>query len=133
MLSFAVIAMLFALTPLGMPSVRALSADVVISQVYGGGGNSGAPYKNDFVELYNRGASTVTMTNWSVQYQGSTLTTWAAVTINGTINAGQYFLIQLAGGATRPAWPCQRRTSPQLPPTWAQRQARSRLSPTRPS
>src|SRR5207249_4835668 len=26
---------------------------IVISQVYGGGGNSGAAYKNDFIELFN--------------------------------------------------------------------------------
>ena len=27
----------------------------MISQVYGGGGNSGATYTHDFVELYNNG------------------------------------------------------------------------------
>ena len=32
---------------------------VVISQVYGGGGNSGATLKNDFIELFNRGAQPV--------------------------------------------------------------------------
>ena len=30
---------------------------VVISQVYGGGGNTGAAYKNDFIELHNRGTA----------------------------------------------------------------------------
>ncbi len=30
-------------------------AQVVISQVYGGGGNSGATLKNDFIELRNNG------------------------------------------------------------------------------
>ena len=39
------------------PATRPPS-DVVISQIYGGGGNSGATYQNDFVELYNRGAGT---------------------------------------------------------------------------
>ena len=33
--------------------------DVNISQVYGGGGNAGATYKNDFIELYNPGAAAV--------------------------------------------------------------------------
>lgn len=32
---------------------------VVISQVYGGGGNSGATYTNDFIELFNRSAEAV--------------------------------------------------------------------------
>src|SRR5262249_26279082 len=30
------------------------TSSVVVSQVYGGGGNTGAPYTNDFVELFNR-------------------------------------------------------------------------------
>lgn len=48
----------FALASILMVTVRpivGLSSDLVISQVYGGGGNSGAPYKNDFVEIFNRG------------------------------------------------------------------------------
>jgi len=39
--------------------VSASHAAMVISQVYGGGGNSGATYKNDFVELFNNGTSAV--------------------------------------------------------------------------
>jgi hypothetical protein len=31
------------------------SATIVISQIYGGGGNSGATLRNDFIELFNRG------------------------------------------------------------------------------
>jgi len=42
-----------ALTQTGGPAY-AVSADITISQVYGGGGNTGAPWANDFVELYNR-------------------------------------------------------------------------------
>ncbi|MBA2384229.1 MAG: lamin tail domain-containing protein, partial [Actinobacteria bacterium] len=41
---------------------------VVISQVYGGGGNSGATYTNDFIELYNPTAASIPLTGWSVQY-----------------------------------------------------------------
>ena len=37
------------------PDVAALSTDVVISQVYGGGGNNSATFTHDFVELFNRG------------------------------------------------------------------------------
>jgi hypothetical protein len=46
---------------------RAVSTSVVISQVYGGGGNSGATLKNDFIELFNLGTSAVDLTGWSVQ------------------------------------------------------------------
>ena len=46
----------------------AQSQTLVISQVYGGGGNSGATYSNDFIEIYNRGATAVDLTGWSIQY-----------------------------------------------------------------
>ncbi len=79
------------------------AAQVVISQVYGGGGNTGAPLKNDFVELFNRGASPVSLTGLSIQYASATGTgnfgTNAITALSGTLNTGQYYLVQLAGGA----------------------------------
>jgi predicted extracellular nuclease len=72
----------------------------VISQVYGGGGNTGATFKNDFIELFNSGNQTVNLTGWSVQYAGSTATTWTNITnLSGSIAPGQYFLIQELAGA----------------------------------
>ena len=44
------------------------TAGVVINEVYGGGGNSGATYKQDFVELVNTGTAPVKLDGWSVQY-----------------------------------------------------------------
>ena len=44
------------------------SSTLVISQIYGGGGNSGATYKNDFIEVFNRGSAAVNVSAWSVQY-----------------------------------------------------------------
>jgi predicted extracellular nuclease len=52
------------------------TSDVVISEVYGGGGNSGAPYNRDFIELYNKGAAAVDVSTWSVQYASATGTAW---------------------------------------------------------
>ena len=52
-------------------AVAATETSVVISQVYGGGGNSGATYKNDFVELFNPTAAPVSLAGWSVQYASS--------------------------------------------------------------
>ncbi len=72
---------------------------VVISQVYGGGGNAGSTFKNDFIELYNAGTTDVTLTGWSVQYASATGTTWATTVLSGTIAAGRYFLVQEAIGA----------------------------------
>jgi hypothetical protein len=72
---------------------------LVISQVYGGGGNSGAPYTHDFVELFNPTTSSITFSNWSIQYASATGTSWTPNTISGTIPAGGYFLIRLASTA----------------------------------
>ena len=76
-------------------------AQVVISQVYGGGGNGGATLRNDFIELFNKGAAPVNVANWSVQYASATGTTWQVTTIGAgsTIGPGRYFLIQQAQGA----------------------------------
>ncbi|HEY0733193.1 MAG TPA: choice-of-anchor J domain-containing protein, partial [Chitinophagaceae bacterium] len=75
------------------------SAQVVISQVYGGGGNSGATLKNDFIELHNIGTTTVNVSGWSVQYASSTGTSWQRTNLSGSISPGQYYLVQQAQGS----------------------------------
>jgi len=72
---------------------------VVVSQVYGGGGNGGATYTNDFIELFNRGTSAVDVTGWTVQYASATGSTWSTTAISGTIPPGGYYLVQEAQGA----------------------------------
>ncbi|MEP7155388.1 MAG: ExeM/NucH family extracellular endonuclease [Betaproteobacteria bacterium] len=79
-------------------NVLATAPGVVISQVYGGGGNAGSVYTNDFVELFNRGSSPVDVTGWSVQYASSAGTTWTPTVLSGIIPAGGYFLVQEAAG-----------------------------------
>src|SRR4051812_477374 len=79
--------------------LTAVSTDVVISQVYGGGGNSGATLKNDFIELYNRGSAPVSLAGWSVQYASSTGTIWQVTPLTSVVLApGQYYLVQEASG-----------------------------------
>jgi hypothetical protein len=51
-----IVAVSISLLPARMQTARAISPDVVISQVYGGGGNASAPYQNDFIELFNLGS-----------------------------------------------------------------------------
>ena len=87
------------LTVASLPA-RALAAspDVVISQIYGGGGNAGATYTNDFIELHNRGASTVSLAGWSVQYASAAGSSWSTTALSGSIPAGGYFLVQQAAG-----------------------------------
>ncbi len=77
-----------------------VSADVVISQIYGGGGNSGAQYRNDFVELHNNGTVPVSLAGWSLQYASAGGSTWNNKTLlSGVIAPGQYLLLQQAAGA----------------------------------
>ncbi|MEP6769266.1 MAG: lamin tail domain-containing protein [Acidobacteriota bacterium] len=76
----------------------AASPNLVISQVYGGGGNAGSVYKNDFIELFNRGASPVSLSGWSVQYASSAGTAWQTTALSGSIAPGQYYLVQEAAG-----------------------------------
>src|ERR671931_941620 len=76
----------------------AVSSTIVVSQVYGGGGNVGATYKNDFIELYNRSAAPVSVNGWSVQYASTTGTTWQRTALSGTIAAGGDYLVQEAAG-----------------------------------
>lgn len=73
---------------------------VVISQVYGGGGNSGAVYRNDFVELYNPGTVSFDLTGWSLQYASFDGSGWSGniQPLGGTIAPGQYYLVALASG-----------------------------------
>ena len=78
---------------------------LVINQVYGGGNNSSARYQNDFVELFNRGTTTVdfSLTPFSLQYASASGNFTIANKLNlttGSIAPGQYFLVRLAGGTT---------------------------------
>lgn len=76
-----------------------VSGQVVISQVYGGGGNSGATYKNDFIELFNASGNAVDLSGWSVQYASAAGTSWNVTRLSGSIAPGGYYLVQQAKGA----------------------------------
>lgn len=83
----------------------ASSSGLVISQVYGGGGSTATSpvpaYKYDFVELFNAGATAVSLSGLSLQYGSSTgnfgNSTSNVVTLpNVAVLPGQYFLVRLA-------------------------------------
>jgi large repetitive protein len=73
---------------------------LVISQLYGGGGNTGALYKNDFIELHNPTTGPISTSGMSVQYAAATGTAaWSATPLPDLIiPAGGYFLIQESAG-----------------------------------
>lgn len=79
---------------------------LLISQIYGGGGNSGAPFRNDFIEIFNAGSTPVSLAGWSIQYASATASTWLATPLTSvTLSAGQHYLIQQAGGANGASLP----------------------------
>jgi predicted extracellular nuclease len=89
----ALIAVLVGSAPTG-----ASSSGLVISQIYGGGGNAGATLKNDFIEVFNAGSSTADLTGWSVQYASALGTSWQTTSLSGSLAPGQYLLVQEAAG-----------------------------------
>ncbi|MBZ5740369.1 ExeM/NucH family extracellular endonuclease [Nocardioides mangrovi] len=79
----------------------AVSTGLVISEVYGGGGNSGATYTNDFIELYNPTGAAISVDGMSVQYRSSSGTGAASgvTALSGSVPAGGHYLVQEAAGA----------------------------------
>jgi uncharacterized protein len=73
---------------------------IVISQVFGGGGNSGAPFNRDYVELFNRSSATVSLDGLSIQTASASadFTGGNVVALSGAIPAGGYYLIALDNG-----------------------------------
>ena len=74
---------------------------VVVSQVYAGGGNTGASFDHDFVELFNPGAGRRRRQRLERPVRlrrGSG--TWQTTILAGQIPAGHYFLVQLNSAAS---------------------------------
>ncbi|AEG43145.1 ExeM/NucH family extracellular endonuclease [Isoptericola variabilis] len=83
-------------------AVPSVDAPVVIDEVYGGGGNSGAVLDRDYVELHNPTDAPVSLDGWSIQYGSATGTAWASQTdLTGVIPAGGSFLVGQAYGSNR--------------------------------
>ncbi|HKN83457.1 MAG TPA: lamin tail domain-containing protein, partial [Pyrinomonadaceae bacterium] len=74
---------------------------IAISQIYGGGGNSGAPFRNDFIEIFNSGSSAVNLAGWSVQYASATASSWSVTPLTPVVLLpGQYYLVQESSGGS---------------------------------
>jgi len=93
---------------IGLQPVQPVYAanDLRISQVYGGGGNDGATYTHDFIEIFNAGTAAVLLDELSLQYASATgdgnfgnnatqLTELPSV----SLEPGQYYLVQEAAGS----------------------------------
>ncbi|WP_114201935.1 lamin tail domain-containing protein [Janibacter anophelis] len=87
------------------PSATAASPDLVIAEAYGGGGNSGAMLRSDFVELANRSLADVDLTDWTLRYYSKSGTTPQTTALTGEVEAGGRYLVQQADGANASATP----------------------------
>jgi hypothetical protein len=79
------------------------TSGVVISQVYGAGGNPGAVFNADYVELHNNTSTSQTLVGYSIQYAAAGQTaTWTGIANlpTLTIPAGGYYLIQMSSIGT---------------------------------
>jgi predicted extracellular nuclease len=94
-----VLSLFFALVVAAVPAAVGATPGVVVSQLYAGGGNSGATYTNDFVELFNPGSASVDLSGWTIQYASAAGTTWQPTPLSGSIAPGRYYLVQLASTA----------------------------------
>lgn len=98
--------LLSVLLALAATSLPANAAGLVISQIYGAGGNAAAsPYRNDYVEIFNAGATAVNLSAYSVQYASATgtgnfSTNAVAVLPSYDLQPGQYYLVQLGSGGS---------------------------------
>ena len=87
-----------------------IQSDVVISQIYPGGGNSGGEstpgsiYKTKYVELFNRGSNPVDISNWSIQYGAAGNQSIASVceipANTEPLPPGGYYLVAFKSGST---------------------------------
>jgi len=93
------------LAAIAAPSFASTSG-VVISQVYGGNGNALA---SDYVELFNAGPGAVAINGWTIQYASASGTGNFAgnsvTALAGTLQPGQYYLVQLATATSGAALP----------------------------
>jgi hypothetical protein len=91
--------------PAAAAPAAAVSPNIVISQVYGGGGNSG-PRQNDFVELFNQALGR--RDGLTVQYASTSGTAWQRTVLAGTNQPGAYFSSRGAGAGEQSICPPQR-------------------------
>lgn len=82
-----------------MPAAHA-AGSIVITQIYGAGGLSGANYRQDFITLFNPTPASITANGWAIQYRSvngsAAFTVWPLPAF--TLAPGQYY--QVTASAT---------------------------------
>jgi hypothetical protein len=99
---------LLAAIGIGVASLGGASADgavsrtqcLVINEVYSAGGQSGATYNRNFIELLNRCAASTSLNGVYLDVLSGDGTWQVAVTLSGSVGAGHFFLIGFNDPAT---------------------------------
>jgi hypothetical protein len=75
---------------------------VMLYEIYGGGGNSGAPFSSDYVVLYNSSPNDISLTGWSLQYTTASgfFAASKSTALSGVIGSKKYYLVKEADGST---------------------------------
>lgn len=102
-----------AILAIAAPAFAVDPGDIVISQLYSSGGNTGATYNQKYVELFNRTNQTINISGWSLQYgSGTSTTNFGTCTnclfefpANTSIPPCSYVLVGLATGTNGVALP----------------------------
>jgi hypothetical protein len=80
------------------PAQTAVAGDIVFSEIYAGGGNSGSTYENNYLELFNRTANTIDINGWRFYFSDATGTFNQSLSFTSSrgigIGPGRYLLIQ---------------------------------------
>ena len=92
-------------TVLAPPAAEANPAgtDLVISEVYGAGGNTGAVLKADFVEVFNPTDDPIDLLGTYVSYRSATGGLGGSVALRGTLPAAGRYLVQMSAAGTNGA------------------------------
>jgi hypothetical protein len=105
LISYSVLGIVFLVTASvsqTLGQTACVAGQVVINEVYVSGGVTGATYKNDFVEIYNRSATACSLTNFSVQSATGNANNFTSLVtfptgLTSVIQPGAFFLVQFGG------------------------------------
>ena len=85
----------------GLAATAYADNNLVVSQIYGAGGNNGATYNRDFIELFNRSAEPLSLSGLYLHYHSATGSGSSSVLAlpAETLEPGQYYLVTFATGS----------------------------------
>ncbi len=85
----------------------AQSKTLVITEVYGGGGNASSSYKNDYIQLFNLSSSPIDLAGYTLQIAPASGNLWETISLSGIVPPNHWYLVKGIGdgsyGADLPA------------------------------